>query len=180
MRPAFHIPLTEDELRTLGEIAAIQGQIEFFMSRVAALLLGLPPGNASLVLGTTSAHARAKAWRAITDYKIPDGAWRERGEAISAEYIQFTQRRNDLIHGLFAYSLSELGGILIGPNEVTDLVADRVNFAVKGSRRDTQICELQDVRDQAARLTHELNKLWQALVSGEIVRYDLGSAGESG
>lgn len=29
--PAYDIPLTDDELKTLGELCAIQGQVEYLM-----------------------------------------------------------------------------------------------------------------------------------------------------
>ncbi|MGH7015228.1 MAG: hypothetical protein ACREEL_13940 [Stellaceae bacterium] len=52
IKPAYHIPATDEELRLIGEPAAIQGQIEWMMQHTLIFSLGTLPDAARAILGS--------------------------------------------------------------------------------------------------------------------------------
>lgn len=71
MDPAFHIALTMDEKVALGELVAIQGQIEELLEGTASFAWGQQPGGPytgpreldEILFGTLTLGPLAKLWR---------------------------------------------------------------------------------------------------------------------
>lgn len=99
MEPAFHIPLDEDELRTLGEISAIQGQIELSITLTVQLLLDISHETALRILGSTSLGNNIDIWHRIVLEKAPEQ--RATADRVKADVQALTEGRNDFIHAIY-------------------------------------------------------------------------------
>ena len=67
--PAFHIALGDEELKMVGEICAIQGQIEWLMLSTVTHLLELDQAAADAVMAATSLETKAKIRKKGTDQR---------------------------------------------------------------------------------------------------------------
>ena len=106
MLPAFHIPLSAKQLRQIGELCAIQAQIEWSMQMVVRKLLGLSLPATLRVLGSNSIETNSSIWISTVREKISDDdaiAW---ADYAYARIKDLSQGRNDFIHGLYGVDLS--------------------------------------------------------------------------
>jgi hypothetical protein len=60
--PAYHIPLSDEQLRMLGELCAVQGQIELLMQLTVAVLRKVSVRKARKLLGSPNLTANAAVW----------------------------------------------------------------------------------------------------------------------
>jgi polysaccharide pyruvyl transferase WcaK-like protein len=174
--PVFPIPLTQDQLALIGEICAIQGQIEVLMQEMIHTALRLKPETARKILGSNSIRTNADVWRDI----LLDGA-------IDAEFIEVMKRahkaiatlakgRNDFIHADYqADAVVTFVNDKGEPIDFQNAEGSTIKFvnseatAVRVRDRSTRpVKELKMVRDEAARISRMIGHLW-ALLRGDPV-----------
>jgi len=68
--PAYAIPLSQTELSLIGEICAIQGQIEFLMQTITRTLLGVDHVTVLAILGSTTIGTNADIFIKIVRLKV--------------------------------------------------------------------------------------------------------------
>jgi hypothetical protein len=107
MEPAYHIPLTDDELKALGELCAIQGQIEWLMANIVMHLLDVPLSTANTILGSTVARTNADVWIEIIRAKCTNDEVRSKAEALVKPLKQFSDDRNVVVHAIYGHAESE-------------------------------------------------------------------------
>lgn len=151
MKPAYHIQLSPAELQAIGEVVAIQGQIEWIIQHQVVLLLSVLPSTAAAMLGSSGLGKTASVWIEIARCRLAQKAPDVRDVADHAykELTALTQQRNDFIHAFYAEEVG--GGIMFGP--LQSRLQGRY-IAVRTSKgKRTALTELQAVRDRAAAIS---------------------------
>lgn len=168
-KPALHIPATSGELRLIGELVAIQGQIEHLMQQTIELAFHFTPNAAQATLGSSGLGTNVNTW-----HEMMKSASRKNSKAraiighIYTEIAALTSERNDFLHAFYCEELIMNGqsmGILYGPRPS---LSDGRNFQNRYVARRTRsgkmtpIANVRSVRDRAARVSRVLNQftLW--------------------
>lgn len=165
IEPAFHIPATDDELKMIGELVAIQGQIEFLMQQSLLFAAGLLPDAARTVLGSSGVRQNAEVWLTIMGsfYRdAPDPL--AVSTYIHKEIASLSGGRNDFIHAFYAEEVGQppYVGILYGPNPSPYRQGRYVAVRTRSGKR-TPLTDLPEVRDRAAKISQILRQFvdWQ-------------------
>ena len=167
--PAYAIPLSQTELSLIGEICAIQGQIEFLMQTITRTLLGVDHVTVLAILGSTTIGTNADIFIKIVRLKVlshPNGLCA--AEFAYAGIRELAEGRNDFVHALYAHAAGPDGFVLALEHRARapmKVVAIRMK---KHTRRE--VTDLQLVRDHAAKISCALAFLNQALQAGDDAR----------
>jgi hypothetical protein len=155
--PAWHIPLSDDELRTLGELCAIQGQIEWLMLLTVMVLLRVTWEKARKLLGSPNISANARVWLAAVEKKASRETTKQLAKAVVDEIDVIRQRRNSFVHALFATAENEEDSFSLRRSGVPDNlqrgVTPRPAVAVH-NLKTRPMANLKDTRDKAAMISH--------------------------
>ncbi len=161
MKPAFHIPLSATQLRQIGELCAIQAQIEWSMQMVVKKLLGLSLASTLKIMGSTSIRSNSSIWIATIREKLDDQdavAW---AEFAFSQIEKLSEGRNDFIHGLYGLDLSDIVTnspsnlfMVTSRRKTSDLVrvAGAAGIRLR-SHAPTEISRLPKLVNQAARVS---------------------------
>jgi hypothetical protein len=159
MKPAYHIPLTPKELQTLGELCAIQGQIEKLMQDTVALLLEVGDQLGKAIMGSSSMEANSLIWITTVRQRVKDETARAWAEIAYRELKDLAAGRNDFVHAAYGQNLGESARIQMfgfsistGPMVIAKGRGSMAMRVKSGKRRP--VSDLQDVRDKAARLSN--------------------------
>jgi hypothetical protein len=154
--PAFRIPIAHSELATLGELCAIQGQVEHLFIHTLHYVLDVKLDAARAILGHTSIHTNAHTWIAIFRGKCGDRAVIKMADEAFSLVAGITRGRNDFVHALFATPLGE-GWLLHRSPKGRPHRRAKANSAIAIRTRDSKtrrpISDLLRVRNDAARLS---------------------------
>lgn len=110
MRPAFQIPLSAREFRLIGQLCAIQAQVEWSMQVAAKFLLDVPMDTALKLLGATSMKTNADIWIRLVRDKHTDPSAKAWAEQAYQLIIELVRGRNDFVHSLYGVDLSAVFG----------------------------------------------------------------------
>lgn len=162
---AFHIPLTNEQAQMLGEICAIQGQIEHVMLLTVSELLSVGDSAARSILGSTTLANNSDIWLRTVQQRLakyPDLV--AVAEAVSSELSALVQGRNDYIHAVFGYAAQDSFGMYVNFGAAE---AERKFHGVGVAarvRNDKQrpLEEIESVRDKAARLSRMVAHVYYA------------------
>lgn len=169
MRPPFHIPLTTREKALIGEVCALQGQVEEAMQDCVQSILGLSLKATLTIMGSNSLRVNASIWMHIVREKGPqadDVKWAL--EQASAIFEAHTTERNDFVHAVFSQVathtdddgerfqtiIKTTGGplrIVDDANKVSTLPAIAIRTS---SRKHSPVSRLTQTRNRAMRLAH--------------------------
>lgn len=153
--PAFPVPLTEKQLALLGEICAIQGQIETLMQETLERGLNIKIETAARALGHGGIRNNAEVWKAL----LLDGA-------IDDEFIDVVQKvhkaietlakgRNDFVHAEY-----KSAGVDLSVDDQGTISTEMASVAVRVKTRTTRdTSDLKLVRDEAARISRMMGHL---------------------
>jgi hypothetical protein len=151
-KPAFHIPLSDEQLRTLGELCAIQGQIEYLMQVTVAALRGVAMPKARKLLGSPNLTANAGVWlREVEKHAVRQDI-KGLARAIYDEIDVLRRGRNDFVHAVFAYAEEGEGNYSLKRNIDTTSRADKPAVAVH-NLKTIPIARLKETRDKAAAIS---------------------------
>jgi len=152
--PAFSIPLTDKEKQLIGEIVAIQGQIEFLLGAIVHDALGLNRSAMLAIMHSASLKVNTYIFVTVIRAKIENKLTLASAENIFTRMEALSKGRNDFIHALYAWNDAEgfslVSGLELRPIE--DAVAVKTGSYSKGTVRD-----LLAVRDEAASISQELS-----------------------
>jgi hypothetical protein len=154
MEPAYHIPLTDTELRLIGETCAIQGQIEYLMQNMVGLLLDTEHEATMTIMGSTSIHTNADVWLSVIIDKCNDAQIIEAARQIKTDMGEAVKGRNDFVHALFATTAPDGGGFMIGAGPIIG-GGTPVAIRTKG-RKQRAASDIQGVRDRAAKISRAM------------------------
>lgn len=150
MRAAFQIPVSAETLQTIGELCAIQGQIEWCFQNTVRNLLEIEQPTGLAIMGSTSIGANAEIWIRVVREKIADKQAVQFAELAYKEISILAQGRNDFVHAVYGSPKGEPGEWFLRPDlerlsPAVGAVAVRVrNRSVK------ETSTLNEVRDKAA------------------------------
>jgi len=148
----FHVPLEDDDIRLLGEICAVIGQIEFLMQLSVADLLDISQSLAQRILGSTSLAINTEIWAETVKAKCKRRDLHGLAEAVRAEIGDIMASRNDFFHTIYGIDLGEENFAL---TRNPDDAIGRTPIAIRvKTMKKTPITELKVTRDKAAQLSH--------------------------
>jgi hypothetical protein len=169
MKPAYHIPLSDDDLKALGEMCATQGQIEYLMVLITARLLQIAPTTAAEILGSTNFRTKALLWHKIFMSKCGDERLRAKATQLSEELPKSVAQRNTFVHAFYAESINEQFITFQRDDSRTGRPAVAVNVR-KGPDRQNPATGIREARDNMARDCAALARLWDDLNQGSGAR----------
>jgi len=162
LAPAFRIPLAAFELQALGELCAIQGQVEHLLVHTLHYVLDLPLETARMMLASSSIHTNARTWIAVFREKYHDQPILETAEAAFELVERTTKGRNDFVHAIFATPMGNMWKLDVAPKG-TRHRRSKGNEAIAVRTRDIgkkrPISDLISVRNDAARLSVLLSEI---------------------
>jgi hypothetical protein len=154
--PAYRIPLTRTELSTLGELCAIQGQVEHLLVYTLHYILDVQLETARKMLVASSIETNANVWIAIFREKCVDRTVLDVAEQAFALVKGITKGRNDFVHAIYATPHGTMWLLDHAPKGSTHR-RSKANEAIAVRTRDMKtkrpIADLIKVRDDAARLS---------------------------
>ncbi len=160
--PVFHIPLSDDELRTIGELCAIQGQIEFFMQLTVKVLLKISMPNARKRLGRPNITANANVWLTAVEKHVPREEIKELARLVVEEIEVIRRGRNDFVHAVFAISGEKEGDFWMQRNIVGEIPPLGYKPAVAVHNLKTKPMEnLKETRDKAAAISRFIFHIYE-------------------
>jgi len=157
MRPAFQIMLEPASLQLIGEICAIQGQIEWAMLGTVRQLLGVERRTAQHIMGSTSIAANAQIWLSVVNESQCDDETKDIAGVGFKRLAALAEGRNDFLHAVYgATGTSYPNGVtedfLIRPDlHGLPKLAGKGNVAMRVRNQNIRdVADLKLVRDEAA------------------------------
>ncbi len=173
--PAFHIPLKDKELKLVGEIAAIHGQIEYLLGHCVCFMTGISNDAMLAVMHSASLKINAHIFVEVARTKVATQGLRDLAENIFARMEALSKGRNDFIHAIYA---SDAVGpsfmLFIGPADQIPTPEGNPSIgeavAVKtGSYRKRSVSDLRAIRDEAAKISCALAHFERCAMTGQDV-----------
>ncbi|WP_315807388.1 MULTISPECIES: hypothetical protein [unclassified Bradyrhizobium] len=162
LAPAFRIPLAASELQTLGELCAIQGQVEHLLVHTLHYILDLPLETARTMLASSSIHTNAKIWIAVFREKCHDLPILGKAEAAFDLVERTTKGRNDFVHAIFATPKGSMWMLDVAPKGAKhrrSTGGEAVAVRTRDIEKKRPISDLISVRNDAARLSVLLSEI---------------------
>lgn len=136
----------------LGELCAIQGQVEYLLAETLRCLLGVSVSTARVLLGSNSVRVNSEIWISLFREKCTHPEILKEAEAAYALIKTISEGRNDFIHAIFAWGGGK-GWTITGWtqhrfNSSSPPIALRVR-----NLKQRPVSELVDVRNNAAELS---------------------------
>jgi hypothetical protein len=156
VKPAYHIPLSPAALRMIGEICAIQGQIEHLMQDCLFLLLDMNLDDVRAILGSTRIGNNIDIWARIVRDKCSDKATLRQVDAVVAETAALAAGRNDFVHAVFARQTTD-GWIGFARHRIRK--PGRTVGIRTRSGKLTPVSRVRAVRNAASRISLRLLKV---------------------
>jgi hypothetical protein len=138
----FHVPADANLLAAVGEVALRHEHMNHIVRMTLKSLTGVTPGEVLAATMLESSSQLRERVRRIARKRLGDGATLIKLQAILANCKRLTERRNELIHGLWAQELD-------GDAHVRDAYGD--------ARPVPTVEELRTLARELAQLTAHLN-----------------------
>lgn len=183
--PAYHIPLTETDLAAIGEICAIQGQIEYLMQQIAQRLLGVRHDTTLKIMASSNSLQTASAiWIKVVRDKCNDSdILHIAGEAFE-RMGALIKGRNDFVHAFYGQGGGTTFALTSSPVRLPaefkeHLAGLQTIVAVRTrSRKMRKVGDVSGVRDEAAKISCALAHIDYLLTKAsdpELTRLDVRS-----
>ena len=168
VEPAYAIAASDTDLQLIGELCAIQGQMEYLMHRIVQHLLQTGDNATRKILGSTSIGTNIDLWLWVIRNKCPFPELVKLAEDIQGEISTLAQGRNDFVHALYAQgNMEDTSFGLVSGGKYHPAFGGSVAVRMKtGKKRSTS--DLLSVRNTAARLSCAMAHLNHCLFMGEV------------
>jgi hypothetical protein len=161
MEPAYDIPLTDAQILLLGELRAIQGQIEYGMQQIVRRLEGIKPQEARKLLSAGGMKANADKFISIVRNRCNDASLVRLAEKVYSSLATTSKGRNDFVHAIIA--MNEKNGFSLSFNAEP---ASKGAVAVRTKNyKKTALDVLPSVRDEAAKISCAMAHIYFCLMS---------------
>lgn len=173
MLPAYHVPLNDNQFKLIGEICAIQGQIEWMMLNTVWFALGVNKELALRIMGSTAIGTNADIWIQCVRKKQRNKFLLAMAERAFADIKDLAEGRNDFVHAAyfarhaddperqFVYIAHEGMEPL---DEGVEAVAVRVR-----NQKTVSVDKLKTVRDAAAEISIRIAHVhWVTIVQRKL------------
>jgi hypothetical protein len=159
VEPAYHIPLTERDLALIGEICAIQGQIEYLMQNSIGTMLRVShDAQVSITTASPSLRALANIFINVARCKCIEDDLKALAESIFAQIEDLSKGRNDFVHAIYGEDGPQLSfGLSAGLGKPIPVAPVAVRTS---SRKKRPATELNIVRDAAAQTSQLLYRFY--------------------
>ena len=165
MLPAFQIPLTQVELSLIGEICAIQGQIDYLMQSAVKRWLVIDQVTILAVMGSTAIRRNADIFVKVAREKCK---WHpeclQLAETIFAQIDALAPARGGIVHPV--YALRDAQSSPPSAEDVTPLLENIVGVRTK-TRKQRSGGDIEKVRNDAARISCALAHLDWLMTRGD-------------
>jgi hypothetical protein len=148
----FHVPSDQKVLAAFGEVALRHEHMNHVLRMTMKSLTGVTPAEAIAATAYESSAQLRDRVRKIARKRLGDGTALVRLQAMLAECKRLTEKRNDLVHGLWAQELD-------GEAHVRD---------AHGGRRPLPTAE--ELQDLARELEHHAARLNLERLEGFLVQ----------
>jgi hypothetical protein len=101
----FHVPSDQRVLAAFGEVALRHEHMNYVLRMTIKSLTGVTPAEAIAATAYESSAQLRDRVRKIARKRLGDGTALVRLQAMLAECKRLTEKRNDLVHGLWAQEL---------------------------------------------------------------------------
>jgi hypothetical protein len=173
MLPAYHIPLDDEQLKLIGEICAIQGQIEWMMLNTVWFALGIEQQLANRIMGSTSIGTNADIWIRCVRKKQRNKYMLAMAERAFSDIKDLAEGRNDFVHATYFARRPEQ------PDTPFTFVAEEgtppVEFGVEAvavrvrNQKTVPVSKLKSVRDAAAEISIRIAHVhWLTIVEKKL------------
>ena len=139
----------------IGELCAIQGQIETLFQRTARLLLTVSDELIMAILGSTSIRINSDIWIKICRERINDQDLLKIAEQAHQSAKTISEGRSAFVHAIFENEHRLATVPLDGIIAVSKIIPVPVAIRVK-NRNKEEITKLVEARDEAARMSRML------------------------
>ena len=162
MSPACYVTASDDELRMLGELCAIQGQIEWVMQLTVAILRRVTLPSARKLLSSPNFTANANVWLTHIEKRQPREDIKGIARAVVREIRDIGQGRNDFIHAVFVTDNGD-GLFVLQRDKGKDgqQRSDKPAVALHNLTAKP-MSNLKETRDKAAVISHYVWWVWDA------------------
>jgi hypothetical protein len=160
MEPAYHIPLTDAQLMLLGELCAIQGQIEYGMQQIVRRLEGISPAQTRQLMGANGMRNNAERFIVIVRNKCKEASLVAIAENAFKSLDKFSAGRVDFVHAIYGTDESDGFSLSFNTASAGQPVAVRTR-----NHKKTQLSSLQKVRDEAARISCAMAHIYFCLMA---------------
>lgn len=170
MKPAYHIPLKATTLQLIGEICAIQGQVEWMMQNTVRELLKIDNETVQRIMGSTSIATNAEIWiRLIRKKESRKSVLRHAEQALS-DIRELAEGRNDFVHAVYmrkgqigTHSYFVYYGDIADEGGVRN--TDRLAVAMRvRNRKIVPVDKLREIRDVAASISIRMAHVFWMMV----------------
>lgn len=169
--PAFRIPLAEAELMMLGELCAIQGQVEHLLIHTLHYALDVQLETARVMLAASSVHTNVKIWIAVFREKCVDQQILRKAEAAFALVEGITKGRNDFVHAIYATPMGTMWTLDHIPKGIKHRRSKRgeaIAVRTRDIKKKRSVADLIEVRNNAARLSVLLSDIASAFLPDDV------------
>lgn len=167
---AYDIPLTDADLAAIGQICAIQGQIEYLMQQIVQRLLQTNHAATTAIMTSTNSFPRiSEVWLSVVRDKCKEPHLVGIAEEAFKRMTSLTQGRNHFVHAFYAQSGGNGGFGLTRGSANSDRFLEhlaKLDTIVAVRTRDRKMRSkggIVGVRDDAAKiscaLAHVLHEL---------------------
>jgi hypothetical protein len=164
--PAYNIPLDPEEKQLVGELVAIQGQIEYILGHIVAMLTGVGHEAMLAIMQSPSLKVNTHIFITVVRSKCTDARLLEIAEDVFDRMEDLSKGRNDFIHALFASDAGGTAFTLIQSGWGISAYPPKPVAVKTGSYRKRDVDELQAVRDEAAKISCALAHIERCLQMG--------------
>jgi len=156
----FHVPSDQRLLAAFGEVALRHEHMNYVLKMTIKSLTGVTPTEAVAATRFESSKQLRDRVSKIARKKLGDGAVLIKLQAMLAECQRLTEKRNDLVHGLWAQEL-------FGEAHIRD---------AHGATRPLPTAE--ELHDLARALKHHSDRLNQARLEGLLSEAEQNQSGK--
>jgi len=154
LSPAFHIPLSDNDFKLIGELCAIQGQIELIMQMTVMALLKKSLRSVRKLMDSPNMTSNTNVWLNAVETHVPGEIFKELARTVADEIAVLREGRNDFVHAFYAVAGETEGSF--GMHRDIDGASPPMddNPAVAVHRLKTKpMGRLKETRDKAAVLS---------------------------
>lgn len=153
MKPAYHIPLSDDDLKLLGELTVIMGQIDENMVTGITGLIRVDRPTANAIMGSTKVQDNANIWAMIIRQRHKDKRLLWLVDVAVKEFQALTTGRNDFMHAFYVELDEKTGTSRWAPNPLVWDEAWPTHAKRVRTGKSRPATDIKTVRDHAAWLS---------------------------
>lgn len=159
------IPLTAEEFRLIGELCAVQGQIEQMMILVVSKLLDVSVDLCRNIMGSTAIANNTKIWSDVIESKSGKQWMKDVSKIALTDIKNIAEGRNDFVHAVFGWDAAD-DALGMSPGVPATVRGPTIAVRIR-SRKWRPISDLPGVREEAARVSRMIAHVHWGLTGDE-------------